>query len=512
MDFISRDALIAAMNAWVLDKAKPLGQILVEQQALWPRRSAPCWSRWSQEHLEQHGNDAEKSLAAVSSVGSVREDLQQIADPDVQASLAHVAAARAGRRPRRHARLPVGRRLDLRGPALPHPAAARQGRPGRGVRGPRRGAAPRGGAQGDPGPARRRPDSRARFLLEAEITGGLEHPGIVPVYGLGHYADGRPFYAMRFIKGDSLKDAIERFHQADSAGRDPGERSLALRKLLGRFVDVCNAIAYAHSRGVLHRDLKPGNIMLGQYGETLVVDWGLAKVVGRPEATSCSRTKRRCGPTSAERHRRRRRRARPSARRVHEPRAGGGPARPARPGQRRLQPGRHALLPADRPAAVRRTPTWACCCAQVQQGEFPPPRQVKRDVPRPLEAICLQGDGAAARGPLRLAARAGRRHRALAGRRAGHGLPRAAVGPPGRWARRHRALVGVAASLLVTAVVLLTVGMLAVQPSNGERTRRTPTWWWRGGGGQASPTTRDALDAMSSQIVDDWLARQQART
>jgi serine/threonine protein kinase len=125
--------------------------------------------------------------------------------------------------------------------------------------------------------------SRERFVLEAEITGGLEHPGIVPVYALGQGPDGRPFYAMRFVKGDSLKDAIERFHNVEVAERDPGEQSVAFRELLGRFVDVCNAVAYAHSRGVLHRDLKPSNVMLGKYGETLLVDWGLAKSVDRPE-------------------------------------------------------------------------------------------------------------------------------------------------------------------------------------------------------------------------------------
>ncbi len=126
-------------------------------------------------------------------------------------------------------------------------------------------------------------DCRDRFLFEAEITGRLEHPGVIPVYGLGVDGNGRPYYAMRFIRGESLKESIARFHRADGAVREPGERSLALRELLGRFIDVCNTIAYAHGRGVLHRDLKPANVMLGDYGETLVVDWGLAKITGRPD-------------------------------------------------------------------------------------------------------------------------------------------------------------------------------------------------------------------------------------
>lgn len=124
--------------------------------------------------------------------------------------------------------------------------------------------------------------SRQRFMLEAEITGGLEHPGIVPVYGLGTYEDGRPFYAMRFIKGKSLAEAAEAFH-AKHSKRSIDFRGREFHRLLRRLVDVCNSLEYAHVRGILHRDLKPGNIMLGKYGETLIVDWGLAKPVERSE-------------------------------------------------------------------------------------------------------------------------------------------------------------------------------------------------------------------------------------
>jgi WD40 repeat protein/serine/threonine protein kinase len=114
--------------------------------------------------------------------------------------------------------------------------------------------------------------SRERFVHEARITGQLEHPNIVPVYALGRDEHGRPYYAMRFVKGRTLAQAVAEYHAA------PTPRGL--RDLLTRFVHVCQAIAYAHSRGIIHRDLKPLNVMLGDYGETLILDWGLAKHVG----------------------------------------------------------------------------------------------------------------------------------------------------------------------------------------------------------------------------------------
>jgi serine/threonine-protein kinase len=136
-------------------------------------------------------------------------------------------------------------------------------------------------------------DGRRRFELEAEITGRLDHPGVVPVYGFGLGKEGRPYYAMRFVRGERLEDAIERFHQTaisrsrnakqSDAARTPGERSRELQRLLRSFLTVCQTVAYAHSRGVIHRDLKPANVMLGKYGETLVVDWGLAKVIDDAE-------------------------------------------------------------------------------------------------------------------------------------------------------------------------------------------------------------------------------------
>ena len=122
---------------------------------------------------------------------------------------------------------------------------------------------------------------------------------------------------MRFIRGDSLKEAIEGFHADGSSKKDSGRQTLDLRKLLRRFTDVCNAIDYAHTRGVLHRDIKPGNIIVGKHGETLVVDWGLAKATGRSEPGAAD-THAQLG----QRQRRDAARHRAGHASVHEPRAG----------------------------------------------------------------------------------------------------------------------------------------------------------------------------------------------
>lgn len=108
-----------------------------------------------------------------------------------------------------------------------------------------------------------------RFLYEAQITGQLEHPSIVPVYCLGQDEAAHPYYVMRFVKGRTLDEIIKEHHAAPNP--------IVFRELLRRFIAVCQAVAYAHSRGIIHRDLKPANVMLGDYGETLVLDWGLAK-------------------------------------------------------------------------------------------------------------------------------------------------------------------------------------------------------------------------------------------
>ena len=119
--------------------------------------------------------------------------------------------------------------------------------------------------------------TRARFLREAWITGQLQHPGIAPVFELGSLPGvEEPFYTMRFVEGPTLSAAVADYH---SRRKERATGPLELRKLLGSFVSACQVVAYAHSRGVIHRDLKGQNIVLGDFGEVIVLDWGLAKVM-----------------------------------------------------------------------------------------------------------------------------------------------------------------------------------------------------------------------------------------
>ena len=226
----------------------------------------------------------------------------------------------------------------------------------------------------------RDPDSRSRFLLEAEVTSRLEHPGVVPVYGLGQTKDGRPFYAMRFIEGETQDAAIQRYYDRTRTDADRSDRDLQFRELLMRFVAVCQTIAYAHNRGVIHRDIKPANIMLGRYGQTLVVDWGLALPVGRQGVFKESEEKT-LMPSSGS-----------DSNRI----AAGTPvfmSPEQASGSLDLSPASdiyalgvtlYKILTGQLPFGGQD------CLSRVRRGDFARPTQVNRQLSKALEAVCLK--------------------------------------------------------------------------------------------------------------------------
>ena len=120
------------------------------------------------------------------------------------------------------------------------------------------------------------PSTVLRFLEEAQITGQLQHPGIIPIHDIGKDDEGHPFYTMKLLDGQTLHAVLGKLRAGDA----DTEHDWPLGRRLNVFQRICEAMAYAHSRGVIHRDLKPENIIVGEFGEVQVLDWGLAKVLG----------------------------------------------------------------------------------------------------------------------------------------------------------------------------------------------------------------------------------------
>jgi len=317
------------------------------------------------------------------------------------------------------------------------------------------------------------PATRRRFVAEAEVTGQLEHPGIVPLYALGQDEDGSPYYAMKFIDGQTLEHAIASYHALPSPIR--------FRELLNRFIDVCHAVAYAHSQGVIHRDLKPANVMAGKYGETLILDWGLAKRIndvaetpdGSAGSTRADPPLLSSAPSASG--------APPAASIAGLTTLGHAIGTPAymSPEQARglraaLEPTTdvyslgailYQLLTGHAPYSGPGAEPGAKpekVLSQLLAGPPPPPRAVRPTIPRALEAICLR---AMSREPRDRYATAELLVREIERWQADEPVE-AYREPPAarawRWARRHKVFSASLLSLLLTAVLALSVGITLV--------------------------------------------------
>jgi tetratricopeptide (TPR) repeat protein len=309
------------------------------------------------------------------------------------------------------------------------------------------------------------------------------------VYGLFHEDGDRPAYAMRFVEGPTLGDAIQAHH---AGPRDP----VAFRRLLLAFLQVCQTVAYAHSRGVIHRDLKPQNVMLGKFGETLVVDWGLAKVVGRPEELK----REPAGEATLL----------PESGSGDETALGSAVGTPAYMSPEQAAGRWNVIDPrsdvyglgavlytllAGKPPLARGD--WPELQQKIQRGDFPRPRQVKPDVPRALEAVCLKAMALRPEDRYRSAAAlADEVERWLADE------PLAAYREPvlargRRWMRRHRTLVTATALALVTALAAAGTGLVLLGHKNREIV----------GERNAARAAADEAEAVNALLTEDLLGQ-----
>ncbi len=462
MDFVDRDQLVNAMNAWVLDKSQRLEEVLLNQNAL-ADDTCQLLVAMIDKHLQMDSADPRRTLASMVD-SELRHTLSSITDADVVATLTQVSeasvpdATRSMELPREqipgeryqalrlHASGGLGEVWVARDTELNREVALKEIKPRH---------------AGDP-------NSRARFVTEAEVTGRLEHPCVVPVYGMGQHSDGRPYYAMRFIKGESFAEAIRRMHSGSSQRANEVE----MRKLLHRFLDVCNAMEYAHSRGVLHRDIKPSNIMLGRYGETSVVDWGLAKYVGRDEVHR-DPTETALVPGDSGDYAKTAMGSAVGTIQYMSPEQAAGSSDIVGPQSDIYSLGAtlYTLLCGQPPIAPSgTTENLDSLRRRVNLGDYPRPRQVHSRVPAPLEAICLKAMSVSPE------------NRYPSARDLAADIEAWMADEPvlawhepfrlraGRWLRRHRALATGAAVAAIVALVSLLIGVVFLSASR-ERER-----------------------------------------
>ncbi len=265
-ELIDLQQLTAACRAWAGDKSKPLADLLVERGWISAEDRA-FLDRKADRKLAKHQNDPQTTLNVVTR-GDLCDVLRsEVNDTEVRQSLGKWPST---------APVLVETLVDTGQSQSRYTWISQVGAGGLG----QVWLANDNNLSREVAVKEVKPDSLSdeavrRLIKEAQITGQLQHPGIVPVYEVNH--EGRPFYTMKLVKGETLSKAIREHHAEKQEGK---ANLINERRLINIFVTICDAIAYAHSRGVIHRDLKPENIVLGDYGEAVVLDWGLARQIG----------------------------------------------------------------------------------------------------------------------------------------------------------------------------------------------------------------------------------------
>ncbi len=492
LDLVSKDDLVVAMGKWATEKSKTLEDVFLDSQLI-DVQTHQLLAALVQKRLASSAQESGSLLKSSADVDSVRDDLRRLDDAEIDQSLSSILPDKLS------TRQDAGREQTA---GLDEPTSLETLDSGQGITSEEyRYRVLRPHAKGGLGEvsiamdaelnrqvalkqmqSRYADDSEARqrFIVEAEITGSLEHPGVVPVYGLGRYADGRPYYAMRFIRGESLREACDRYHRKFGTTQHTTDQSLELRRLLNAFRDVCQTMEYAHRSSVVHRDLKPDNIMLGPFGETLVVDWGLAKTKDSDNAFASQ-----AAPGSS----------RDSRSAVTATAMGSVVGTPAFMSPEQAKGLIDRISPVSDVYSLGATLYYVICgrspfgvspdadkssaevgkvLQRVGRGEFVRPRDVDPSIPKPLAAICLKAMALDPAQRYQSSARLGDDIERYLADEPILALADSAVVRLRRWMRNHQTLTITAGSLIAAATIGLFVfsSLLAAKQQELERTNQ----------------------------------------